>query len=280
MSHFQQDFFKSFDGSSIFYRIALPSKSIKSIVLLVHGWSEHSGHYQELIENLVSKRFGVYTLDFRGHGRSEGQRGYIAQWSDYLYDLYFLIKIARKMYPNEKLFLLGHSMGGAISIRFIQTYQKEISIDGLILSGPMLKFEIEISKIKIKLGEFMSKWMPRFSLPNKISGEKLTRDITKREQIKKDPYFHFKANSRWYTEALKTMKQCLIEAHQIKVPTLILHGAKDQVNALNGSQKFFERLTVKDKKLSILQKTHHNLFDEPNREIFFSKVSTWIKKRS
>ena len=280
MSHFQEDFFKSFDGTHIFYRMALPQKATKGVIIFVHGWSEHSGCHEELIESFVNAGFGVYAPDLRGHGHSKGQRGYISKWDDYLQDLYFLTEIAQNIHKQNKIFLVGHSMGCAVSIRFVQTYAKEIPMDGLILSAPMLRLAINIPKIKIKLGEFMSKWIPHFSLPNPIPGEQLTHDPEKIEQIKADPLFHFKANSRWYTESQKAMHLCLEEAQKINIPTLILHGTEDEINAMEGSQDFFEYLAINDKEFVTLDSTRHNLFHELNRKQTFSKINIWITQRS
>ncbi len=280
MPHFQEGFFKSFDGSHIFYRMALPPKATKGVVIFVHGWSEYSGCHEELIKSLVDAGFGVYALDLRGHGHSKGQRGYVFEWDDYLKDLYLLMGIVQKLHKKSKIFLMAHSMGCCVSIRFVQTYTKEIPVDGLILSAPMLRLVIKIPKIKIKLAKFMSKWVPRFSMPNPIPGEKLTHDPEKIAQIKADPCFHFKANSRWYTESERAMSLCLEEAPKISMPVLILHGTKDEINAIEGSQDFFESLEVSDKEFVELEGMRHALFFEINRKQTLSNINMWITNRS
>ena len=280
MNHFQEDYFKSFDQANIFYRTALPSKSIKSVVILIHGWGEHSSHHGEIIENILEAGFGVYAIDLRGYGHSQGQRGYISSWADYLQDVYFLAKIIVRLYDKAKIFVVAHSMGGAVAIRFLQTYQQEIPVSGLVLSAPMLKVVVQVPEIKLKLARFMSKWIPHFSLSNPIPGDQLTHDPEKIAQIEQDPLFHFKANSRWYTEAMRAMELSLAEASKIDVPTLILHGTEDQVNALEGSELFFDQLTVRDKEFCTLEGMRHALFDELNRKKVFAKVVGWIKKHS
>ena len=280
MNHFQEDYFKSFDQTNIFYRAALPPKRVKSVVIFIHGWGEHSSHHREIIESILDAGFGVYAIDLRGYGHSQGQRGYISSWSDYLQDVYFLTKIVVKLYSEAKIFVVAHSMGGAVAIRFLQTYQKEIPFSGLVLSAPMLKVVVQVPKIKLKIARFLSKWIPRFSFTTPIPKAHLTHDPEKIAQIEQDPLFHSRANARWYTEAMGAMKLSIAEASKIDVPTLVLHGTEDQVNALEGSKLFFDRLRVQDKELCTLEGMKHALFDELNRKKVFTKVAGWIKEHS
>ena len=44
----------------------------KGLVIVVHGYGEHSGRYQNVVDVLVPDGYAVWALDHRGHGRSEG----------------------------------------------------------------------------------------------------------------------------------------------------------------------------------------------------------------
>ena len=279
MQHLQENFFKSSDETSIFYRIAMPAKKVKSIVLLIHGWGEHSGHHEELIRSLNDEGFGVYAPDMRGFGHSQGQRGYISEFADYLYDLYLLIGIIKKIHTETKLFVIGHSMGGLIVTRLVQVYQNDIAFNGLVLSAPLFKLVLDVPKIKIKVGEFFSKWVPRLSLPNKIPVEKLTHDPEKAAEIEQDPLFHWQANSRWFTEVTREMETVVKKANTIKLPILILHSREDEVNSIAGSKIFLKNLENKEnKQLKELEGMKHNIFDEVNRKSVFKMVTSWLKK--
>ena len=48
----------------------------KAVMSLVHGFGEHSGRYADMASYLNSKDISVVTLDLRGHGKSDGRRGY------------------------------------------------------------------------------------------------------------------------------------------------------------------------------------------------------------
>ena len=76
--------------------------------------------------------YNVYRYDARGHGRSEGNRGDLEKFDDFLLDLDIYIDLIKKEYPNLKIVLLGHSMGGLVATSYSCMYDK---IDFLALSG-------------------------------------------------------------------------------------------------------------------------------------------------
>ena len=81
----------------------------------------------------VPKGYAVYALDHRGHGRSDGERIKVDDFHDYVTDLKTFFNIVRKENPKRKIFLIGHSMGSAISLAYTAEYQQELA--GLVTSG-------------------------------------------------------------------------------------------------------------------------------------------------
>jgi len=45
-----------------------------------------------------------------GHGQSEGNRAYIADFGEYVQDVFHHIDKVKARFPNKPVFLLGHSM--------------------------------------------------------------------------------------------------------------------------------------------------------------------------
>jgi len=129
--------FSGYKGLTLYYRCWLPETEAKSIVLVVHGWAEHSGRYMNLINYLVPKGYAVYAHDHRGHGMSEGRRGYVERFSDYLDDLKTFFDLVKCEHGDKKIFMVGHSMGGTIATAYAIRHQQELA--GLLLSGASLK---------------------------------------------------------------------------------------------------------------------------------------------
>jgi alpha-beta hydrolase superfamily lysophospholipase len=66
--------FRGLGGLSIYTQQWLPEGPPRAVLLLVHGYAEHSGRYGNLVEHFVPRGYAICALDHRGHGRSEGER--------------------------------------------------------------------------------------------------------------------------------------------------------------------------------------------------------------
>src|SRR5688572_11299688 len=78
--------FPSRDGLDLygeFFAAANP----RGVSLIVHGYGEHGGRYRELANILALEGMATLSFDLRGHGRADGQRGYVERFTDYLDDV-------------------------------------------------------------------------------------------------------------------------------------------------------------------------------------------------
>ena len=111
-------------------------------LVLVHGFTESAFKFSELIYSLLRNRFNVVTLDQRGHGHSWRKEGlsnvgdtHVEHFADYISDL--KIVCDRLLAPLQKPWcLFGHSMGGAVSVLFLEQYPEFFS--RAVLCAPMI----------------------------------------------------------------------------------------------------------------------------------------------
>ncbi|MCQ4110883.1 alpha/beta fold hydrolase [Aeromonas sp. JL9] len=132
--------FKGKDGVTIRYA-ALRQAKVDRAILIVNGRVESYLKYQELAWDLWRQGYSLYLIDHRGQGMSgrmlnDPQKGYVDQFDDYVVDLkQFHDHIIMADKP-AKLFLLAHSMGCAISARYLERWPDDIK--AAVLSSPML----------------------------------------------------------------------------------------------------------------------------------------------
>lgn len=82
------------------------------VVIIAPGWTmSKDSKFIRRIANKFAKFFDVISMDFRGHGKSSGLYTFS---SDETQDLNAVINYAKNIY--KKIYLIGFSMGGAISI--------------------------------------------------------------------------------------------------------------------------------------------------------------------
>src|SRR5689334_13142830 len=75
---------------AIAYRLFVPEEP-KTLVVITFGYFENMKRYREVIERWNARGVAVATYDLRGHGLSEGRRGFISRFSDYIDDLQALL---------------------------------------------------------------------------------------------------------------------------------------------------------------------------------------------
>jgi pimeloyl-ACP methyl ester carboxylesterase len=79
-------------------------------LVLIHGWSCDSNYWREQVPEL-RKKYTVITVDLAGHGGTDGAR---SNWS--IASFGQDVATALSAVPNQKLILIGHSMGGPVAI--------------------------------------------------------------------------------------------------------------------------------------------------------------------
>jgi alpha-beta hydrolase superfamily lysophospholipase len=84
---------------SIYWQAWLPAK-IRAVVLIAHGLGEHGGRYAHVAEALNKIGCGVYAIDHRGHGKSDGARAFVDRFSNVVADMDQLVEMLRKKYQG------------------------------------------------------------------------------------------------------------------------------------------------------------------------------------
>src|SRR5262245_50341166 len=134
MTH-EEGWLEGAEGARIYWQAWLPEGESRASVVLSHGISEHSARYAHLGGRLVESGFGLYALDHRGHGHSDGTGANIGRLEYVVTDLLRLVRLVEERDGGRRPFLLGHSMGGEFALAFALEHQEAIA--GLLLSGPV-----------------------------------------------------------------------------------------------------------------------------------------------
>src|SRR5437879_12521189 len=106
-------FFQSRDGTQLHEETWPAQGKPLASVVIVHGYGEHIGRYDETGRALAAAGFSVRGFDFRGHGQSAGVRGFCNRFSEYVDDLEAAVTRARA--EGLPVFLLGHSFGALVA---------------------------------------------------------------------------------------------------------------------------------------------------------------------
>lgn len=251
-----------------------PCKDPLAAVVIIHGYADHSLRYTHVGRFLREQRVASFAVDLRGHGQSEGRRGHINSFDDYLDDVDAMLAVVEQNKLNVPTFLLGHSMGGLVALTHALRRGQKCS--GLILSSPFLGVALEVPPIKQFLGRIMSNVWPSLALPSGINPRDLTHDTVVCDDYATDPLVFKTATARWYTEALRTIGDIQKRAFEITLPTLILQAAEDRLADPKAARPLFEKLGSKDKRYIEYPNFFHEIFNEVDKDKPLRDVQQWI----
>ncbi len=262
-------------GLKLYYQGWLPTGNPAAVIVVAHGLADHGGRYRNLVDRFVPRGYGVYAMDYRGHGKSEGYRGYVADFSDYVHDLRKFFDTVKKKHGGVPFFLFGHSMGGTVATCFAIEHQQYIK--GLILSSPLIKPGKSVSRFHMALAPVLSCLVPRAGItPLDIKG--LSHDQNVVSNYDKDPLVcHSGILARTGALLLRTMQGLPPLMPKIKVPLFILQGTADRLSNPDGSRLLFEKVSSDDKILKFYDGFYHELINEPGKEQVLGDIEQWLE---
>ncbi len=252
------------------------TKNPKANVLIVHGYAEHSGRYAETAENLNEAGYSVYSYDRRGEGESEGRRATVNKFSEQVDDLKAVIGKIEK--GGKKLFIYAHSLGGLIAVKYAIDHKAK-DIDGLVLSGPLLMPDEDMSPFLQKIAGLVGRVLP-FMPVVKVDTSLVTQVEKERKAYDEDPLvYHGSTKARTAFEFLRTMKYVQKHFSKINIPFLVMHGGADKLSNPKGSQLLFDEAGSEDKSIKIFDGFYHEIMREPKKDLFFDEMINWIDAR-
>ncbi len=270
--------FPSRDGTRLYGEWHKPTGTPRGAALVVHGYADHGGRYTEVSQKLAGLGLATLALDYRGHGRADGQRGHCLSFSEFLDDLDAAIARVRQAVSNGPLLLVAHSHGGLVGLRALCDPTRTPRVDGVILSAPFLGVGMALPQAKVIAGKVASRFFPSLSMPNGLRVEDLTHDESIKQTTRADNLRHAVATARWFTEATAAQEFVLEKAPRLKVPSLWLVGSADPIVSVEATKRVYERAGG-DKAFHLYEGYFHEIFNEVGRANVYKDLTQWISSK-
>jgi alpha-beta hydrolase superfamily lysophospholipase len=268
-----------FTGSNelnLYWQSWIPDGAPVAVLLVVHGLAEHSGRYTNPVNYFVPKGYAVYSFDLAGHGKSDGKRGYVERFTNYVDDVKTYYDIVKQHNKGTKIFLVGHSMGGTIATAYAIKHQDELN--GLILSGAVLKAGASITKATMTMAKLLSVLLPKMGV-SKLDASAVNRDKTEVDAYLRDPLnYTGKISARLGAELLNEIQSLPAQISKITLPILIMHGSADRLSDPASSKTLFDGVSSKDKTLKYYEGFYHEIFNDAQRQQVFADMEEWLKR--
>ena len=205
------------DGVGLFVRRFEPhSRDADRWLFLVHGMSEHGQCYEHVARSAVARGWNVLVPDLRGHGRSGGEHIHVNDFSEYVADLRRILEWGGLC--SRKTVMVGHSMGGLISARFVQQFPDCVS--ALALVSPLLGVRVPISPITVALARILSVVRPKSRFRKRIDPAYRSRNPDALSRGAQDPLMRQSLTAAWYFAMRAALQAAWDLAGRIACPLL------------------------------------------------------------
>jgi alpha-beta hydrolase superfamily lysophospholipase len=261
------------DGTEIHYSVTRPAGQAQRVVVLIHGFADHSGRYRELIDHLAGHGAVVYAYDQRGNGRSGGQRGHVMRYQELGDELDTFLKLAYVAEPGIERVIYAHSTGAILALTYL--YDHPDAADRIILSAPCLILTFEAPAAKVFIGKVFSSVLPKVTLQAGFDPGAVSRDPALVEANKGDELVTQAISTRFYTEVYgKAMPAALARIEELKLPTLVIQGTGDLLVSPKVADEFEKR--VPNATIKRYEGGYHESHNDIQREQVFLDIDAWL----
>ena len=262
-------------GLRIYNRSWRPEGNIRGVVVLSHGFNSHSGYYIWTAQQLAGSGLAVYALDYRGRGKSDGERYYVETFADYQGDLDLTVRLARSREPGLPIFILGHSAGGVVACNYVLDNQRQIA--GLICES--FAYRVPAPDFALAVLRGLAHLAPHAHVL-KLPKKDFSRDPKVVQALIDDPLLANEVQpTRTVAEMVRADERLKRDFPQFTLPLLIIHGTRDAVTRPEGSQEFYARAGSPDTTLKLYEGYFHDPLNDIGKEAVMADIRGWIEKR-
>lgn len=273
--------FTSYDNTELPLRVWLPSHEINGVIIAVHGFNDYSNFIKDSVSFFNNQKLAVYSYDQRGFGET-GTRGRWSGRQTLSNDLTTFVKLVKKTHPQIPIYILGDSMGGAVTI-VTMVRNDPLKVNGVILIAPAVWVRSEMPFYQRWL-----LWMAAHTIPwKKVTGESLeitaSDNIEMLKELGKDPLVIKETRVDVLYGLSNLMDEAYRGAELFRTKVLLLYGNKDEIIPRKPVFEFYKRLPsgVQGQQQMILYENgYHMLLRDLQSKIVMKDIVEWINDQA
>ncbi|KAG2212730.1 Alpha/Beta hydrolase protein [Mucor mucedo] len=279
------EWIKTTDGNDIFTKTWKTQSTPVATVVMVHGFGEHIGRYDRLFSLFASQGIECYGYDQRGWGetgKKSTQFGNNQGYDTALKDIDDAI--LNKKRQDVPLFLVGHSMGGGLTLNYLargDKYKGVALVTGAIASAPLVTLSMAIPMPKYYALRAVSFVLPSITIQAGIDPAGMSHDQDEIKKYLEDPLVHDFATLATLAGFIDAGSDIIkTKAKLIKTPILYSHADTDPINLYQSTLSAYNLTSSTDKEMKTWPGLFHELHNEtmPQRQEVSDYYLDWIKK--
>lgn len=270
--------FITHDGTPLPLKTWRPHEDeIKAIIIALHGFNDYSNFFQQPGNYFSQQNILSYAYDQRGFGESPN-RGLWAGIDTYIKDIECFIHLVNNQHPDVPIYLLGESMGGAISIS-TAAQSERLPINGIILAAPAIWSRETMPWYQNVLLWTLSHTMPWLTLTGRGLGIKPSDNIDMLKTLGKDPLIIKETRVESIYGLVNLMDLAFSSANLITKNTLLLYGDNDEIIPKEPTYQLSQQLlNAKEDQhiIAFYQNGYHMLLRDLQAPVLWNDIVMWI----
>src|SRR2546421_73667 len=260
------------DGTLLVYDM-YEAAAARAAVLALHGWADHAGRWRDVGERLCAAGYSTYILDQRGHGRSGGRRGHLSRFSQLLGDLQAFRRVVRHRVDRPQA-LLGHSFGGLVALRYLET-QPSDPVAAAVISSPWLGLPSAPAAWKRIAARLLADLWPTLPFAVDLDLDHLSRDPSVNEAYQRDPAVHRVMTPGAWREIRWAQRSVVADGSRIECPLLFLLAGEDRVVDAQLARAFADGLRA-PVQVRWYPEMYHEVLNDPQRDRVMGDIVAFL----
>ncbi|MFO7370443.1 MAG: alpha/beta hydrolase [Bacteroidales bacterium] len=273
----QEYSWKSTDGTTLYGQSWKPGKPPRALINYVHGFMDHSSRFTNWAGRLCNAGYAVAAIDLRGHGRSEGRRGYARNFSFYIQDIHTLCENSRVLFPECSPVLYGHSLGGNLVANFL--IGENPLPQAAVISSPWFTLTQKPPLVKYLMAVMARYLLPGLTVKSDLDPDALSRDPDVVSSYNSDPLVHHAILPRLFFEIEHFGIIASQSIYKINIPLLVMHGNADRITSFRQTADFV-RNAGRHTTFKQWPGAYHELHNEPHEQEVFNYLLSWLNNRN
>ncbi len=265
------------DGRVLAYRVWHPragSPEPRAVIIALHGFNDYGNAFAAPATWWAEGGITTYAYDQRGFGAT-GEPGLWPGIVALVEDLRAFTAFVHRRHPATPLYLLGHSMGGAVIMVAMAADPAPRGVAGVVLVAPAVWGRATMNPLyraALWLGAHVAPW-------NLVSARGLgitpSDNTDMLRALGRDPLVIKETRIDSTYGLVNLMDAALAEAPRLAHPALILYGANDEIIRRKPTAMMLRRVAGRHR-TAHYPDGYHMLLRDLQAEVVWRDILAWI----
>jgi alpha-beta hydrolase superfamily lysophospholipase len=254
-----------------------PPTAPRAVIVALHGFNDYHAAFADFGRYAAARGVVVEAYDQPGFG-AHPARGRWPGTPELVRALDEAVTSARQRHPGSPVFVLGESMGGAVALAAMAA-PRPPPVAGLILAAPAVWNGGDLPDSYLATLRVLARIAPMLRVSGRRLGRQASDNIEMLRALGRDPLYLRHTRLDAVAGLVELMIEGQAAALDLRLPTLVLLGARDQIVPPAASRRFVASLPAAECSVVTYLDGWHLLLRDHQREAVFADVLAWIDGR-